>query len=276
MRLLISGGTGFIGSHLINLALAEGHQVVAIRRQGSKARIALVRQPEWFDCSMDKVPRQAFDDCDALVHLAAHGVSPQATSWDQAIEVNVRQSSLLVANALEAGIGRIVICGSCLEYGLSAERYDAVPSTAPLEPVGPYATSKAIFSQVIASMARTHDADYHIVRPFNLYGEGQHPTNFWPSLRDAALSGADYSMTHGEQVRDFLPVESAARKFLASALLTDKVLGQLRIENLGSGVATSLLEFARKSWSDWNASGELKPGDLPYRKNEVMRLVPEL
>jgi len=273
MKLFVTGGTGFIGSHFLRSALAEGHEVTALRRAGSTPPIALPAEPTWLERRMDEVTAIDLSGQDALVHFAAQGVSPQKTDWNQAFEVNVRQSVALFATALEAGLTNMVACGSCMEYGACGDRFEFIPPDAPLEPVGPYAASKAAFAIALQAMAAHSSVSVQLLRPFHLYGEGQHEANFWPALRHAAQSGLDYPMTPGDQVRDFSPVEDAAAAFLA-AVEHPPVGGGLHVQNLGSGRPVTLRDFAADWWSRWQATGSLQPGALPYRPGEVMRYVP--
>jgi nucleoside-diphosphate-sugar epimerase len=276
MRIFVTGGTGFIGSHFIKAALEAGHHVVALRRPGSKTRIPLGKQPDWLDGELADVDGNHLADIDVLVHLAAQGVSPQKTDWNIAFEVNVRQSISLLATAVEAGVVRSVLCGSCFEFGRAAERYDKIPADAPLEPVGPYAASKAAFSMAAEALARQSSGTFALLRPFNIYGEGQHSSNFWPSLRDAARSGEDFKMTPGDQIRDFQSVRDVALEFLHQAERVTTTCPSFEKKNIGSGKPVSLADFAANWWRHWRAKGSLKIGDLPHRKDEIMRFVPEI
>jgi len=275
MRIFVTGATGFIGSYFLRQAMDAGHQVVGLRLPGTVPVIPLAGEVEWIEAALDRVPGSALRGCDALVHFAAQGVSPQPTDWNLEFEVNVRQSPGLMADAVDVGIPHLIACGSCFEYGKSGERYEFIPADAPLEPVGPYAASKAAFSLAFAAMARSSPCACTLLRPFHLFGEGQHPSNFWPSLRAAALSGADFPMTLGEQVRDFQPVEAVAAAFLGTCV-TPPDDSRLMVRNLGSGCPTTLREFAEAWWSRWNAAGTLELGAVPYRNEEVMRFVPKI
>lgn len=83
-------------------------------------------------------------------------------------------------------------------------------------------------------------------------------------------------MTAGEQVRDFIPVETVADAFVAALARTDLQAGEPKIENVGTGKPQTLRAFAEDWWKQWNAKGKLKIGAVPYRANEVMRYVPEI
>jgi nucleoside-diphosphate-sugar epimerase len=122
----------------------------------------------------------------------------------------------LLEKAHAAGVRRFVLAGSYAEYGLSADRYDFIPADAPLLPSTPYAASKAAGFIVANTFAIEKSIELYYLRIFSAYGEGQYINNFWPALRAAALSGADFPMTLGGQVRDFIPVERVAETFLCS------------------------------------------------------------
>src|ERR1019366_8540375 len=143
MKIFVTGGTGFIGSHFLKQALAARHHVFALRRGGGKTRISLPQEPVWLEGNLDRDWSEDFSQCHALVHLAAVGVSPQKTDWDELLDVNVQQSLNLWPQAVNAGVKRFVICGSCFEYGKSGERFELIPADAPLEPTNAYAASKA-------------------------------------------------------------------------------------------------------------------------------------
>jgi nucleoside-diphosphate-sugar epimerase len=272
MRIFLTGGTGFIGSYFLRSALEAGYSITALRRT-SGAKIPLLREPCWLERIMPEVTSADLGGHDALVHLTAVGVSPQKADWATLFRVNVTESLDLWQRAADAGIHRFLICGSCFEYGTAGERYDSIPPDAPLEPSSAYGASKAAATMAAVALARERRLSLTVARPFHTFGEGQHRDNFWPSLRSAALAGADFPMTAGAQVRDFMPVEDVAAAFLR-LLETSPTPGEPVIRNIGTGHPTTLRAFAESWWSRWNASGKLLPGALPYSAREVMRYVP--
>jgi nucleoside-diphosphate-sugar epimerase len=273
MRLFITGATGFLGSAFLRQASAAGHTCIALARTPTPIPSPNI---QWIQGGLESPRPKDLESCDALVHFASVGVSPQPTTWDEAFDINVRQSVALLHTANQAGIPKILLCGSCFEYGRSGERYEFIPPNAPLEPVGPYAASKAAFSLAAAALARETDSSLVLLRPFHLFGDGQHPDNFWPSLKSAATQGLDFPMTPGEQIRDFLSVEDASSRFLDCLSHWPGTTGHMHIANIGSGNPVSLRDFATSWWQKWNASGSIMFGEIPYRKQEVMRFVPQL
>jgi nucleoside-diphosphate-sugar epimerase len=275
MKLFVSGATGFLGSHFIRAASEAGYQVTALRRnRDSEPRIPLPHALSWLDKGLREVTEQDLTGHDVLVHLAAAGVDLQA-GWEECFRVNVSDSLDLWIKAAKAGINRFVIVGSCFEYGRSGERFAFIPPDAPLEPVTAYGASKAAASVAALGLAAEAGLKLSVVRPFHIFGEGQGESSFWPSLRRAALSGEDFEMTAGEQIRDFSPVEAVA-KGLLNACAEPVEPGIPNVRNLGTGSPRSLQEFAREWWAQWHASGHLLVGAKPYRKGEVMRYVPEI
>jgi UDP-glucose 4-epimerase len=305
MRIFLTGGTGFLGSHFLKTALDAGVQVRALCRPGSKPRILLPREPDWIDGNLGDAKPNWFEGCDVLVHLAAVGVSPQKVNWADAHQVNVADSMALCEAAFAAGTRNFVVCGTCMEYGSAAEAYEFIPADAALRPSGPYASSKVAFFTSIRAFCCDHASSLVYLRPFHFFGEGQFDQNFWPGLRKAALAGEDFPMTLGEQIRDFIPVETVATRFLEEAIgmvesgdrrseigkdqerssaspneerrtRNEEPESKIRITNVGTGHPQTLREFAETWWAKWRATGKLKIGAVPYRENKVMRYVPHV
>lgn len=273
MRIFLTGGTGFIGGHVIEQALAAGHEVTALRRPGSAPRRALMAEPHWVEGDWADDWRSVLKRQDVLMHLASHSTNPPYDHLQACLQANVVAPMALAEQAREAGISHFVVAGSCFEYGPSAP--DPIPPAAPLMPNNAYATSKAAASVAFLGWAQQHSLKLQLLRVFHVYGPGELESRFWPSLRRAALSGADFPMSPGEQVRDFVSVEDVARQFLASLAFEGVRPGMPRQAHVASGQAQTLLAFAQHWWSQWRACGQLLPGRLPYRDGEVMRLVPQ-
>jgi nucleoside-diphosphate-sugar epimerase len=276
MRIFLTGGTGFIGSHLLQQALAAGHEVVALRRPGAKPRIPLEQEPHWIDGPLSDDWSEALTSCESFIHLAAYGVADGATDWEGCFQTNVIESIRLWRQAVNAGIRRYLIVGSCFEYGLSGERYEALPVTAPLEPTTAYGASKAAATVAALALAVEQKLELVVARPFHVYGPGEAHGRFWPSLVNAAINGVNLPMTEGAQIRNFQPVESAAAQLLDWLKDSQVEPGIPRTVNLGSCEHITLRSFAEKEWVRLQATGSLAFGKLPYRLNEVMRYVPEV
>ena len=276
MKIFLTGGTGFIGSHFINLALTQGHSIVALRRkESSQPRIKLVKSPTWINKNYIDLVKQDFQNIDVLVHLAAHSANVPYDTLENCITYNVLEPLKMLKLAESSYVKKYVIAGSCFEYGLSGEKFDYIPITAPLEPTQSYPASKALSSIAFGQFTREFFVEMSYHRIFQVFGEGESENRLWPSLRKAAKSGKNFSMTEGEQLRDFINVKDVASKLL-EACSSPQTPGKPSFQNLGSGKAQSIKEFSEFWWTKWNALGSLKIGELPYRKREVMRYLPKL
>lgn len=276
MKLFVTGGTGFVGSHFINAAHQAGHAIIALRRPGAQSRVRLDREPVWVEGQLDGDHREALQGCDVLVHFASHTPNPPYDTLSNCLYWNVQSSIQLAEQARTQGVTRFLIAGSCFEYGRSAERYASIPVTAPLEPTLSYPTSKAAASIAFHGFASQHQLQLKIYRIFQVYGEGEQASRLWPSLRSAAQAGADFPMTQGEQVRDFIDVQQVALAFVKGLDFADTPPGEPIFRHVASGKPQTLLEFCSYWWRLWGAKGELLPGVVQYRYNEIMRLVPEV
>jgi nucleoside-diphosphate-sugar epimerase len=274
-KIFVTGATGFIGGYFINVVPQE-IEIFSPIRSKSKPKIKLNRNVNWIHKELNCIDPKDFKEINVLVHFASLGVSPQKASWDQLYYWNVDCTLKLLRSAAEAGVGKVIIAGSYMEYGLSADTYEYIPPTAALLPTTPYASSKAAAFEL--AHAFCIDAKISLVynRIFSAFGLGQHYGNLWPSLRKFAMDSKDFNMTSGEQIRDFIPVEEVALYFLQDLKLDYGIDFNPRVKNVCSGKGTSILEFANYWWKIWNAKGKLIPGNMPSRKDEPIRFVGKL
>ena len=278
MKVFVTGATGFIGSHFLNiLAQSQTIEVVALRRNlDSQPRIPLLKKPIWITKALDQVEQADLKGVDVIVYLAAHSMYPPYDTLDNCLYWNLTAPLHLFNEAVKAGVSKFVVAGSCFEYGLSGEEFDFIPIEAMLKPTLTYAASKAASSIAFYQFAVQHQVQFSYHRIFQVFGEGEAETRLWPSLRKAALAGEDFPMTEGKQVRDFIAVEDVARYFVVACFKEDFVTGKPEFYNVGSGKPQSILEFSEYWWGKWNAKGKLLKGHISYREGEVMRYVPKV
>jgi len=273
MKLFVTGGTGFVGSHFLRAALGAGYHVTALKRPGSRTRVPLDREPDWVEGTLGTPDSAWFRDCECLVHLAAHSANVPYDTLEACLLHNVIEPLRLFEMAASQGVGHFVVAGSCFEYGRSGLRYEAIPVDAPLEPTDTYPASKAAASVAFHAFACQHRIRLQLLRIFQVYGEGEAESRFWPSLRRAARAGEDFPMTHGGQIRDFIEVGEVARQ-LVRALEGSPPPGEPLMAHVATGFPMSLRAFAEQWWARWNAQGKLKIGDVPSRPGEIQRYLP--
>ena len=179
MKLLVTGSTGFLGSHFLDRALKRGHDVIALKRLStSYPKILLTHQPLWLTKSIQELDVTDVVTVDTIVHLAACGVSPQIARYKDLVDVNIQSLVHLMELVKSTSCKRIVIAGTSHEYGLTCNDYDYIPSSAPLRPITPYGASKAAAFHMAYTFSTIEKIQVYYARIFSLYGLGQNEQNF--------------------------------------------------------------------------------------------------
>ncbi len=242
---VIFGASGFIGQH-VHQALRDNNFLPRTVPRGTPLQ----------DIAMH------VDNTQIAINLAAAGVSPKiATTRDYHL-INVVLPTRIVEAMAVNGSSPLIMAGTAMEYGASADQYERVPPDAPLEPITDYGKSKVEGLHALSEAALRCGIDVYYLRIFNAYGVGQSDQTLWAGLRKAAQAGKDFLVSSGEQVRDFIPVGDVAAWFLqCSATHFSSVKksspGNVYVRNIGTGHGTSVAEFARFWWRSWAASGQL-------------------
>ena len=274
MRIFLTGGTGFIGSHILNESVNYDYKIIALKRESSLTKVKLLTNPNWKFGSLNKVEEKYFKNIDTVLHLASHSANVPYDNLSNCLRVNLFDTINFFEMAYKCGVRKFIITGSCFEYGKKGEEYEFIPPNAPLIPTQTYPASKAAASISLIQWALQKKVSLSVLRLFQIYGEGEFKSRLWPTLIDSASRGIDIKMTKGEQVRDFLYVKDAARIILDT--IKDQKENQIIVRNIGSGIPLMIREFAEKIWSENKAKGKLLIGSIPYRDGEVMRYVPDI
>jgi len=272
LKIFITGATGFVGGHFVNIVPPE-IQIVALKRPKSKEKIKLIRKVKWLEKEITKLNVEDLLGVKSIFHFASTGVSPQKASWEELFNFNVNGTLSLLKNAADAGVKHIVIAGSFTEYGLSANFYKHIPATASLLPTTPYASSKAAAFELAYSFCINEKIKLVYNRIFSAYGDGQFEGNLWPSLRNAALNNKDFHLNNAEQIRDFISIENVAKEFLKDLVQKDENHFHPKIRNICTGKGISILEFASYWWKNFKAKGQLLSETKQSLKHEPQRFV---
>ncbi len=275
-KLFITGSTGFIGSHILKHALRKKIEFTALRRSNlSRPVIKLNDEPKWINSDLLNLKVENLDGFDVLLHFAS-AISPKEFDWNELVRTNILGTSHVIECAAKAGIKRIVLAGTCHEYGEVDSQKQPIRADSALNPINSYGATKAASFLLASAQCKKYNLEMFYGRIFSVFGEGQYKFNFWPSLKEAAINGKDFKMTTGQQVRDFIHVDDVIKIFFNACSRQDLEKGNVYVQNIGSGASIKLVDFASSEWKRFNAKGKLLIGSLPYRKNEPLQMIPDL
>ncbi|HJN75703.1 MAG TPA: GDP-mannose 4,6-dehydratase [Myxococcota bacterium] len=239
MRVLVSGGAGFVGAATVRLLLAEGHDVVVLDDL-STGRRDVLREDVVFhhgDVRDQLACRRAVQGCDALVHLAALSAVPESFVEPVRFDsVNDGGTASILDAAWGAGVRRVVLASSAAVYGEGGSR--PLREEDPFDPRSPYAASK-VGMEALGRVYAHRGVHVGLLRYFNVFGPGASANSVVPRFVLRARAGLPFEIEgDGEQLRDFIHVEDVAR---ANVLALRRSAGTV---NIGSGRATSIRELA--------------------------------
>ncbi len=181
---------------------------------------------------------------------------------DHHLTKNLPNSIALLDNLIKAGIEKIVIAGTCYEYGCVD---GSIKEKFPTNPQNLYSIAKDTLRRYSEIKCGINNVNFSWLRIFYVYGQGQNEKSLYPSLRRAIFSKSKvFKLTSGNQLRDFVPVDEIAKQLIALAT-NSKASG---IYNGGSGYPTSIKDFAEKVVFQSNSKIKLEFGKVPDRKDE--------
>lgn len=277
LSVLVTGGTGFIGSHLTRRLVREGARVHLLVRPESRSwRIRDV----WADVTcwqgnvtdFDSVERCITGARPAVIFQVAgathgRGLANDLAQIDQSIEMNLKGTLnvLKAAHRCEQAVQCIVRTGGLEEYGNGKAPYDEDQRESP---VSAYSASQVATTHYCQMMGRGLGLPIVTLRPALTYGPAQSTSFLVPALILHCLEGRDFEMTSGEQGRDYVYVEDVVDAYLRAAL-TPEARGE--VINIGSGREYRIRDVAERILRLTEAAIRLQTGRSP-RPCEIQHL----
>ncbi len=254
MNILVTGGAGFIGSHLAEAVLARGDTVRVLdnfstgRRENIDALIQKYgsAQLEILEGDIRDVSQigEAVRGVEVVFHSAAFVSVPQSIDEPQTcFDINVGGTHMLLESARRAGVRRVVLASSAAVYGES----DALPlvEDGPLQPKSPYALSKRVNEMYAELFTNDFDLEVTALRYFNVYGPRQRPDSMYaaavPLFIQCVLSGKPITIFgDGGQTRDLVNIHDVVR---ANMIASEHAKAAGQVFNICTGIETRLLDL---------------------------------
>ena len=286
MAYLVTGGAGFIGSHITEELIKRGDDVVILDNMYSGRQVNLAANPKAVFVEGSIMDTDVLDsicteyNIEGIFHLAA--VASVQKSIENPIlvhDVNVTGTLNVLEAARKHGVRKVVLSASAAAYGdnpVFPKREDMLP-----EPLSPYAVSKIASEMYCKTYAELYDMQTVSLRYFNVFGPRQDPNGEYaaviPKFTEKICAGESPTVFgDGEQTRDFVFVKDVAR---ANILAMDSdVCGLL---NIGTGVQTSLNDLAKMIMDAAGISVSMKyeatrEGDVRYSVADISKAEREL
>ena len=277
--ILVTGASGFIGTHLVGCLVRQGLDVVSVSRKSGFQEDKRHFHLDLCDtAAMQKLFRQF--NFSSIVHLAAAGVSAEAENLEGLVAVNTLATGAFARMALANRVQRFIYVGSGFEYRTQARPMDV---STPLGAPNLYGASKAAGWMMLDALFRLEGLPLVTLRPFSVYGPGENPVKLVPYVISQALRSEPIRLTLGTQVRDYVFVEDVVDALLLG-LTGPASPGQ--VYNIGAGPqdARSVRQFVeeilaamgvspRLCWFDRAARSRLDP---PYLVSDPTRAHLEL
>jgi len=249
MRVLITGGAGFLGAALAQRLVQEGHRVQALDDLSAGDPARLPKQVHLTRGDVRDVPRlwTLLRDVDCVFHLAARVFVAESVLYPREYnDVNVGGTVSVMEAMRDAGVRRVVFTSSGAVYGNQA--HQPVHEELEPDPDSPYAVSKLAAEHYVRTIGRLWGIETVILRVFNAYGPGQYAPVYRapviPALVKQALSGSSLVIWgDGTQTRDFVYVDDVVDALLAAATAASV---DRAIINVGSGQEISINELAQR------------------------------
>jgi UDP-glucose 4-epimerase len=248
LHVLVTGGAGFIGSHLTEALVAQGHDVRVLDDlfAGRAADVPEAARLLVGSVTDEDAVRQAVDDIEIVFHQAAHGAVLRSLEDPLLTHaVNATGTLSVLKEARAAGVRRFIFASSSSVYGGG----EVLPTreSAVLKPLSPYAVSKLAAEHYCRVYSDLFDLETVSLRYFNVFGPRQRPDSRYaaviPRFLDALRNGRDPTVFgDGLQTRDFTFVSDVVRaNLLAATAPASKCAG--RVYNVAPGRAVSVLQL---------------------------------
>ena len=234
-RILVTGADGFIGSHLVEKLVQEGHLVKAFVFYNSFGTWGwldtlpkdVMKQVEVFagDIRDPNGVREAMQGCDAVFHLAALIAIPFSYhSPDSYVDTNIKGTLNVLQAARDLGTSRVLVTSTSEVYGTA--QYVPIDEKHPYQGQSPYSATKIGADRLAESFYRSFDLPVTIVRPFNTYGPRQSARAVIPTIITQLLAGkTEVKLGSLTPTRDFNYVKDTANGFY-QIYRSDKTIGQ--------------------------------------------------
>ena len=258
MKYLVTGGAGFIGSHIVDKLITQGHEVVVIDNESARSNSKFYwnarAQNYKYDITDYEKIAPLFERVDVVFHLAAEArIQPAIKNPLLAAKTNFLGTCTVLQCAREAKVDRVVYSSTSSSYGL--KNTPPLKESMSTDCLNPYSVTKCAGEELCKMYYRLFGVKTIILRYFNVYGErqplkGEYATVIGLFLRQSANSEPMTVVGDGTQRRDFTHIDDAVEANMKAAIV-DSSAAYGEVFNIGSGVNCSILDLVKMIGGDF-------------------------
>jgi len=279
MKSLVTGGAGFIGSHIVDKLLEMGHEVVCYDNESAESNEEFYRNPKAYNIKGDirdyKLLKNSMTNIDYVFHLAAESrIQPAILNPIEAVSVNCVGTVTVLQCAREAGVKKVIYSSTSSGYGFNEPPNDELQND---DCLNPYSVSKVAGEKLCKMYNDLWGLKTVFLRYFNVYGErqplkGQYAPVIGIFLRQRDEGEELTIVGDGEQRRDFTHVSDVVQANILAATKEVQEMNYGQLYNVGNGINYSINEIANSiSDNQVNIPSRIGESRITLAKNDKLR-----
>lgn len=268
--ILITGGAGFIGSHLATELLKTEYSIRIIDNLYTGQKENVPNNAEFIQGDIRNISdlKNALNDIECVIHLAAHVSVPESVKNPMLdFDINVKGTLLLLEEVRKQNVEKFIFASSAAIYGTTGKK---IPETYEQKPNNPYGFNKLMGETYCQQYSRLYGIKATILRYFNVYGPKKKGNAVDVFIRNALAKNPLTISGEGSQFRDFVYVKDVVRATI-ECLMSDRY-GE--IYNVGTGIATKVIDLAKEIITATETNSKIMFG--PQRQGDIMGITADI
>ena len=272
-KIIVAGGSGFIGANLISELISNGNEVISISRNKNLIK-RKVKNAKYISHDLNKPLRKTFlekfKDVEYIINCSGYIDHSNFRGNGREVFFDHFNSLISLTNlAIDLKVKTFVQLGSSDEYG---NNKSPIKESVRESPISPYALAKLSSTYFLQQCFKQGVLNTVILRPFLVFGEMQNKERFLPYIIENCIKDIEFKVTKGEQIRDYLYIKDFNQAII-KALNNKNAYGE--IINIASGIPVSIKDVVNLV-SEITGKGKPIYGGIDYRENESMELYADI
>lgn len=254
MNIFVTGASSFIGKNFCKLAIKNGFFVYALSRKkniffskNKNCKMLVGKLTDNWNKELKKT--------NLLIHFASAG--PLTKNKEEIFDVNIFDSLKLFENAINCNCKKWLVISSSSEYGFRNKKFYSFSKNENRLPDNEYGLSKAIFTDLIISLAKKEGCKVRVLRLFPVYGNGENENRLYPSLMNSIKKKIPFFVKNPTEKRDFTSINYAVRRILSACNFNLNKFNFFQVWNVSEQNVKSVKAFVIELWKKNRGSNKI-------------------